>query len=493
MKPFRAKPAAGLEPGTLLLLLLALGLAGLVVGLAATLGPIAALAVPPALVLLAAALRDYRVATGLTILLLPVAPSGLIPRAVTGISGANVMLCLLLVTASALLLAFALRAGRLALPAFPRPFFLFLAVFVAAALHGAFHADEIPDFLVVLRVIDSTSVPTYLQVALLNPSVVIGAAVLVAVAVRNAARPSLYLVPLFGGAAIVACAVLYFSLASGASLGELGSQESRRTLSVTGMHANELGLLLSTAWALALFCALHRQRAAARLALALVALLVLAGIALTFSRGAYLGALGVLAYLLYVQRRLATFLLTLLVLPAAVLVMPASVTDRAFHAVGSKDVDMLSSGRVDEIWTPLLPEILKSPLIGSGTGSVMWSDANKEHQILPVGHPHSAYLGALLDLGVLGSLAVGVFFVHAWRLFRRLAASAPDPLWGHFFNGGAACILVLLIQGATDDSFLPGRTHTLLWLAYGAAVGYAGRAKLPTRRARAPLHAAEAS
>lgn len=455
------------------LLVLALGGGGL--GAAMAFGPYVAMTVPLAAVLFASALRDYRVAVCVVVFMLPIAPTHLIPHDVVGVSGANLMHALVLLAGSAIILSYSVHRPRFALPLWPKTFWLYFAVFVAAAVHGAVSSGDIPDYFVVLNVVSSTDVKTYFQDILVNPSVALGAAAVVSVAVRNARRPSLYLVPLFCSATVFACVVLVVAATSGSSLNDLAQQDSREFLSGTGLHANEIGLLLNTAWALALFTFIHVNRLSLRLTLAGVSALVAVGIALTFSRGAYLGFLTSIAYLLLVKRKFFLILCAAIVIPLSALVLPESITHRATHQVYSNDVDALSSGRIDEIWKPLLPEVIKSPLIGSGVGSILWSDAARQHKILPVGHPHSAYLGALLYLGLIGMSVVLIFFAHMWRLFTRLSVNAPQPLWRGFFNGAAACVLVLLVQGATDDSFLPGRTQSFLWLAYGAAIGFQSR------------------
>jgi O-antigen ligase len=480
-------PAGAGDRRTFFVFFTAVGLGVAALGIAIAFGPFVALALPLAIAVLAAAVRDYRVASWIVVFMLPIAPTYLIPREAIGISGANVMLALVLIAVSSLVLTYAIHPRRFALPSWPRAFFLYLAVFAAAAFHGAFSADEIPDFYIALNVVTSTSIPTYLQVTLLNPSVALGAAAVVSIAIRNARRPALYLVPIFCSAIVFACAVLFVAMTSGSSLNDLASQESREFLSGTGLHANELGLLLNTAWALSLFTFMHTRRLSARIALGAVAALVAIGVMLTFSRGAYLGFLTVGAYLLFVQRKFLLILSAAILIPLAATVLPDSVTHRATHEVNSNDVDALSSGRVDEIWEPLLPELARSPLVGNGIGSIMWSDAARQQRILPVGHPHSAYLAALLDLGVLGTVVVLGFFVHMWRLFARLGARAPERLWRGFFNGAAASILVIFVQGATDDSFLPGRTQSFVWLAYGIAIGYRARLRALQRAGQARI------
>jgi O-antigen ligase len=457
-------------------------------------GPLAAVATPFAIALLVAALRDYRVAIWLTVFMLPIAPTNLIPKDKIGVSPVYIVYALVLVTISSLLLTGALRPGRLVIPRWPRMFWLYVLLFVGAAIHGAFYLESIPDYFVALNVITSNSLRDYLQVTVLTPSLALVTAFLLSVAIRSANRPALYLVPVFASATVYALVVFWFAVTSGSSLNDLASQDSRQYLSGTGMHANELGLLLNTAMSLALFSFATVRRLALRLTLGILAGVLGLAVLLTFSRGAWLGTLAVVGYLLFVRRNFILFGIALLLLPVAAMLMPESVAERATHEMGSNNVDAVSSGRVDDIWLPLLPEIAKHPLVGGGTGSIMWSDAAKEQNILPVGHPHSAYLGALLDLGVIGTVIILLFFRHMWRQYRRLSNQVEDRFWHGFFNGAAACILLLFVQGMTDDSFLPGRTQPYMWICYGVAIGFGARLKAREHsRARVPATAPAAA
>lgn len=453
-------------------------------------GPVVGLSVPLLMVLLALALGDYRIGSGLLIFVMPFASTYLIPSQMFGISGMNPKNVLLLISISSLFLTQVFRPRKLAIPTWTPLFFMYLAVFSTSAIHGAFHASSIPEYFEALNIITSNSVDAYLLESFLKPSVTLATAFILSIVIRNTTRPNLYLIPLFCSAMVVAMAIFYHAASSGMALADLASQESRRYLSSTGMHANELGLLLNMAWALALFSFFHASRLRDKLLLGTVSSLLAIAILLTFSRGAYLGSLTVIGYLLYVRRKFLVFLLALLLLPIAALVMPQAVTERATHGMQSNDIDTISSGRVVEIWQPLLPEIMKSPLLGSGISSILWSDAAKQRAILPVGHPHSAYLGMLLDSGLLGAIIIILFFRHIWCLFTCLGRSAQDPLWRGFFTGAAACILLLLVQGVTDDSFMPTRTQPFLWLAYGMAIGFVTRQKAIENSA--PLEAGNA-
>jgi O-antigen ligase len=486
--PALARPSPRTDHQPVMLFFAVLAVAALSVVAGELFGPLAAVATPFAIALLVAALRDYRVAISLTVFMLPIAPTNLIPKDKIGISPVYIVYALVLVSVSSLLLTGALRPGRLAIPRWPRMFWLYVVLFVGAAIHGAFYLESIPDYFVALNVITSNSLRDYLQVTVLNPSLLLVTAFMLSIAIRSANRPAMYLIPMFASATVHALVVFYYAVASGSSLNDLASQDSRQYLSGTGMHANELGLLLNTAMSLALFGFATARRFALRLTLGILAAVLGLAVLLTFSRGAWLGTLAVIGYLLFVRRNFILFGIALLLLPVAAMLMPESVAERATHEMGSNNVDAVSSGRVDDIWKPLLPEIAKHPLVGGGAGSTLWSDAAKEQNMLPVGHPHSAYLGALLDLGVIGTVLLLMFFRHMWRQYRRLARSVPDRFWQGFFNGAAACIVLLFVQGMTDDSFLPGRTQPYLWISYGVAIGFASRQKArEPGRARVPV------
>ena len=92
--------------------------------------------------------------------------------------------------------------------------------------------------------------------------------------------------------------------------------------------------------------------------------------------------------------------------------------------------------------------------------------------MLPVDHPHSAYLAVLLDLGLVGIAVVGAFFWSAWRIFRRLSQDDADSQWRGVFEGGLVALMCLFIQGLTGDHFVPTYSQAALWVCYGLALGH---------------------
>ena len=136
---------------------------------------------------------------------------------------------------------------------------------------------------------------------------------------------------------------------------------------------------------------------------------------------------------------------------------------------------MISAGRIDHLWLPLLPEVPKSPIYGHGLGSILWSEPMRRGAgvtFLAVGHPHNAYLQALLDMGIAGLILVCAYLAHVWKGFRTLSVDpALSPTLRGFFLGAAAGLLALLISYLTDSSLLPRPEQAFLWLAIGMMYG----------------------
>ena len=415
--------------------------------------------------------RDYRTGALIAVVLLPLSATILVPREILGIKGANPLNAVLGMSIICLILTMVFSRQKIKLPALAREYKLYIAVLAAAALHGAMSVDLIPTNLKTAEVVRFESPLGYLGEVLLKPIILLVCSYLLAVAVANAKSTMRYLIPLFSGAVLLALVVTAYFFASGLSLSVLSGSYARSFLSALGIHANELGLMFNMVFALALFTLVSVERTLPRVALGGVLVLLTITVGLTFSRGAFLGYLVVVAYFLFSQRRFRLMMGVVVILIMGAFLLPSAIVDRATVGVKKGDTKDVSAGRVDYIWRPLLPEVLASPLIGRGLSSVLWSDAARSRQMIPVGHPHSAYLGLILDFGFGGALFVIFFFRHMWLVFKRLGQSHEERIWRGYFQGATACVLLLLIQGVTDDRFTPTLPQSFLWLSYGLALG----------------------
>jgi O-antigen ligase len=220
------------------------------------------------------------------------------------------------------------------------------------------------------------------------------------------------------------------------------------------------------------------RRSGMKLFLVLTLGLLLIALLLTFSRAAIAGAVIVAALFLMWKFNARSLALTIIILVVAAMLGADALYSRLTLGFG-QGADAVSAGRLEGIWLPLLPEVAKSPLWGNGLSSILWSHPMMTEAISPTGHAHSAYLEALLDMGVLGTALLLAYYAHVWKGFRALGrnASLNAELRG-FFQGATAALLAFMVTGMAGSSLRPSGEFVYLWLAIGMMYGV--RARRPT-------------
>lgn len=455
-----------------------LALAGVLAGAAVALSGVNALVLCAALLGCAFILLDFRLGVVLLILLMPLSRSAVFPHAMFGITGLNPVNLLLAATLGACLLQ---RLGGGLRGFVPRPLlWLYLAPLCAAAALGLRHVDDIVPGFYRYGLIQFHDAAGYLRDMFFKPLLLVAFALLVAAAAARSAKPRDFLAPACLSIWVMAALVLGFVALSGAGLGELAQSGARGFLSPLGIHANDLGRLFVFAYALLLFAWTAVAPGAPRALLAASMGLLVVALVLTFSRGALLGFMVVNVLFLAWRRSGKVLLLGALLALAAPLLVPEAVFERLGAGFG-QGANAVSAGRIEGLWLPLLPEVLRSPLFGHGLASILWSDVMHLAEgggagVIGATHPHNAYLEALLDMGVAGLALVLAYYLHVWRGFRALAADARlDPLLRGFFEGAAAGLAALLAVAVADSSLAPRAEQAYLWLAIGLMYGVRAR------------------
>jgi O-antigen ligase len=411
---------------------------------------------------------DYRNGIWLLTLLLPFASTQLVPRELFGVVGLNPFNILFVLTLLSLFAASAFKREDIRFVSLPITFWVYVAVMGVGAYVGAGSVEGA----IVLPDSEPLTKTTYLLDAFFKPLMILSSAWLAAVFSRNGNGRSII------WALAAAYVTFFFVVASylvsnGVRLQSLASEDTRRFLNWTGMHANEVGLMATLGFAILLYTAAATARPPLRLTLFACAAAAATTAALTFSRGAFVGLAVIVGYYLFTRRRMGQFVLALSIIVGGALILPDAFVERATTGLHTEDTHAITAGRLDTIWRPLLPTFWEAPILGHGLASTPWATPNLRGAMLPVGHPHSAYLGVLLDLGMMGVAVVAAFFWSAWAMFRRLAKNHPDPLWRGVFEGGVVCLMCLAVQGLTDDRFVPTYPQVALWLCYGLALGQA--------------------
>lgn len=422
------------------------------------------------------AMVNYRAGVWLTVVLLPFSATSLMPRQLLGITGLNPLNIILLATIAGLLFSIAKRPGSARFPRLPWPLVTYIGMVILGAATGLFYLDLAAPQPGSGGELQPLTPKSYLLENLFKPLIIVAVALLSAISVKDDHTAK----QLVGGitlALVSLCiiAVLY-QLTSGVSLSEMASSRSRGMLSWMGIHANDLGQLFNIGVALMLFAFLGERRRTSRWRYAAVTVLAAAAAALTFSRSAFLGLITIGAYFLISRRRFRDFFLALTVLAIIAVFLPDAFIERATTGVDEKDAAAITAGRLHGIWIPMFPDFLARPIIGNGLSSMLWSEFNRPYFV--VGHPHSAYLGVLLDFGILGVMVVTVLWLNMWRLFGAISRYHDCPFWRTFFEGARVAILVALVQGLTGQKFVPPWfPHSFLWITYGIAISMSGRLK----------------
>ena len=430
--------------------------------------------------------RDFRVGVLVMIFIMPISASYIFPRAMFGVTGMNPLNVLMVGTFAAYVLA-ALPDGsmRRFMPFWILP--VYLLPIVLAGVNGMGHVTQIPQIFRLSESIDFYNDLTYLRDEVMKPFIIVMYALLVGAAYARSREPAKFLTPMIISMWIMGALVITFFFNSPVKFGQLASEYARFFFSPLGMHANDLGRLYATAFAILLFTwdrTLVRKHPMLKMMLFLTMGIVCAALVLTFSRAAIISL--VLISVIYVISRpnKKTFFLVALGVPAVLLFTPGAIWYRLGMGVDEGATGM-SAGRVSDIWEPLLPQLVDKPFFGHGLQSVLWAPAMRMDEMMAVTHPHSAYLGALMDFGLVGAILIFGFWFTAWKGFRNLAKDKTlEPHQQGFFEGAAAALVAFAAAGFVGSSFTPVPEQSFLWLAVGMMFGVRARRLIEKDRAR---------
>ncbi|MBK9710636.1 MAG: O-antigen ligase family protein [Kouleothrix sp.] len=268
----------------------------------------------------------------------------------------------------------------------------------------------------------------------------------------------------------------------------------RRVLSVYG-HPNNLGLYLGRVWPLAAALALGDQRRTTkdhmwqRLAFGLLSLVCLGGIVVSFSRGAWLGALAAATVLALgmtkderprtnerrnlwslVFGRSSRWLLGLAV--ALVVLAGLALSLRGDVTAGSTPIRLL-------LWREALSYIGRHPLgigldqfgfyhdPGSGLSLIDPSLIGSSDQY--AAHPHNLLLDIWLRLGPLGLIALGWLLLRFVRASARRISSASPGLARPIALGALAAMVAALAHGLVDNFYFIPDLALSFWLLIALA------------------------
>ncbi len=431
----------------------------------------------PLIVIMAAlsiwVMLDFRAGVACSIVLMPLSALTFFPHEMLGIRGLNPLNLILFLTIVSYVVHAGLRRWRDPIAPLRLLTWYVLPIGIAA-LVGMSSVGLIPPRFHAEKLIQFNDAASYLRDAFVKPQFLVLLSLLVALAVRHSKQPERFLYLMLASGWVFCTLVAWLLLSSAVSLSELASPLARTFLGRLGMHANEMSLLLNMLYALTLFSIREQEPGWTKRILFISALVFGLAVLMTFSRGGFLGFF--LVNLVYFWKRLSvkTVIVGLIVAACVGPFVFDALYERAMTGVAGGDRAAVTAGRLDGIWLPLLPSILAEPVLPNGIYSILWSAPVRLNRMLPVAQPHSAWLGALMDLGLIGFCFVLVFLLKVRREFIRLSLTQASHTLQGMFAGGALLVPLWFVQGLTDDRFTPSFSQSYFWIALGVLMGCGG-------------------
>jgi O-antigen ligase len=278
-------------------------------------------------------------------------------------------------------------------------------------------------------------------------------------------------------------------MASGISLEQ--AVFSRSMFRFTGKDPNYVGFLLLPLIGVSVYLHGAIVGKLRRTVLLVVSFILVSGLVITGSRAGLLGLIFLFLYILVSSRSIKTLLISCVVAVGAFVATPDAVISRLSMGVAETmedrtvvvKGDQLSSGRM-YVYSQVIEEVIEDPVFGGGITSMRWSSLVKSGYLLY--HAHSMYMSILLDLGVLGTIAMVAFAIAFFRSWGKLARSDDiDPIMRMYFMGLRAGFVGFLGCAVGTGDAYPTTHQWFLWV--GIAMAFRYRSFLPAEKVASPV------
>jgi O-antigen ligase len=204
-------------------------------------------------------------------------------------------------------------------------------------------------------------------------------------------------------------------------------------------------------------------------------LIILTSIACLLSRTGYFTALfAIVAYLTISKRKkMLPVIFIVFALVGSTILVSTFVFQRATLGLKEENRDVISAGRIDHIWIPLIEENVSDPkkfMFGDGRNAIRASNSLLKGRIIFTGNPHNAYLELLIDSGIISLIIIVSFY---YVILRNAFHMLKHTTETHSKENLYACIvsiLCFLIAGMAGQSFFPRYSTVFLWVILGCTV-----------------------
>lgn len=196
-------------------------------------------------------------------------------------------------------------------------------------------------------------------------------------------------------------------------------------------------------------------------------------VAFTFSRASYVVMTVSIAIVLMICKKWKVLFGIAIISPMIYIMIPEMVLNRALTGLAENNISVISAGRVDFIWKPLLEEMSANPellLFGNGRYGVFATNAYRSGAAFSVNNAHNILLDCICDGGVITLLFVLCFFIHYLRKFYRTLKITTNPLHQSILIGTILGIFGFIMKGMTDGVFWPESSNAIIYVLLGLSI-----------------------
>lgn len=206
----------------------------------------------------------------------------------------------------------------------------------------------------------------------------------------------------------------------------------------------------------------------------------LVSVALTFSRASYVVVILSIIAVLIVCKKYLAILIGIIASPVIYMLLLSFIVERAMTGIAENDYSVISAGRIDSIWKPLIQELsgdMQFLLFGNGRYGIHDTTVYQSSAALNVNNAHNILLDMVCDGGIILLVFFIIFFVHYLRKFYQAAVISKSPLNRSILLGTCIGVGAFLLKGMTDGVLWPESSNAIVYVMMGLSLAIAYRIK----------------
>lgn len=206
----------------------------------------------------------------------------------------------------------------------------------------------------------------------------------------------------------------------------------------------------------------------------------LISIALTFSRASYLVTIVSVFAVLLLCKKYFVIGGIILTFPFLVSILPNIIVNRALTGLAERDLSVISAGRVESIWKPLLQEIAGDfgmLLFGNGRYGIFRTNVYQMGAVFSVNNAHNILLDMVCDGGIVALFIFVLFFMYYLKKFWIASRKSSNVMDSCILSGTCIGVGAFLVKGMTDGVFWAESSNAMIYVLLGISIAVIYRNK----------------